>query len=277
MKQRRVTSFTIQLTSSRELAITMRRFKTAKTKRSKAFKQLVIPLYFLATKEIAIRHIRRSRKRRPLFPALQAYRLKQAAAVILVLAGLGGAVYFGVQVQAVSNANTLKPVKTFVTPPATPKKTVAKFLARSEPIKLSIPAVGIEAPVMNVGKDAEGGIETPPVLEWITGWYRYSPTPGEKGPAVIVGHVDSYKGISVFWRLREVTPGTEIMVTRADGTTVKFKVDALKQFDQANFPTQEVYSNIDHAGLRLITCGGSFNEQTGSYTQNTVVYASMIP
>lgn len=129
---------------------------------------------------------------------------------------------------------------------------------------------------MAVGKAADGTIETPPVLEWITGWYKYSPTPGQEGPAVIVGHVDNYKGISVFWKLRDIKPGDVVEVSRADGTVVKFKVDALKQFDQAAFPTKEVYGNINYAGLRLITCAGSFDPATASYNQNTVVYASMI-
>lgn len=277
MAQRHAKVVFIQLTSSRDLVMTMRNFRTSKTQRSKTFRQLVLPIYALPLKEIAVRQQRHAKH--SALPSTSQRRLQAVLPVLLIIFGIGGALYFGIQATAVSKATKLEPTKTFVAPPA-PKKAVKaapSYLPRSEPTHITIPGVGIDSPVISVGKDAEGGIEVPPVLEWVTGWYKYSPTPGEKGPSVIVGHVDSYKGVSVFWRLREVTLGTEVNVTRVDGTVAKFKVDALKQFDQANFPTQEVYSPIDHAGLRLITCGGSFNQQTESYTQNTVVYASLIP
>jgi sortase (surface protein transpeptidase) len=118
-------------------------------------------------------------------------------------------------------------------------------------------------------------METPNVLDYVTGWYKYSPTPGELGPAIIVGHVDSYKGISVFWRLRELVPGDTIDITRADGSVAKFQVNSLQQFDQTNFPTQAIYGDINYAGLRLITCGGTFNRKTGHYDHNMVVFASL--
>ena len=141
---------------------------------------------------------------------------------------------------------------------------------------MTIASVGINYGVKPVGKLADGTMETPGVLESITGWYKFSPTPGEIGPSVIVGHVDSYKGPSVFWRLREVKPGDMVQVARADGKVANFKITALKQFDQANFPTQEVYGNVDKAELRLITCGGTFNHKTQHYSENTVVFATLV-
>jgi LPXTG-site transpeptidase (sortase) family protein len=187
--------------------------------------------------------------------------------------GISGTGFFGYQI---AQGHKIEPLKTFAATTPVKQATGIKPLARSEPTHISVPSVGIDAPVMSVGKAADGTIQTPPVLEWITGWYKYSPTPGETGPSVIVGHVDSYKGISVFWKLRDVQRGAIVDIKRADGSTVKFKVTALKQFDQKNFPTQEVYGNIKYPGLRLITCGGSFNKQTASYNQNTVVYAFMV-
>jgi len=122
----------------------------------------------------------------------------------------------------------------------------------------------------------DGSLATPPVLDYITGWYDKSPTPGEIGPSIIDGHVDNYETISVFWRLRELKANDEVDVTRTDGSVAKFKVTALQSFDQANFPTKEVYGNINYAGLRLITCGGTFSTVTGHYDHNTVVFASLI-
>lgn len=187
--------------------------------------------------------------------------------------GLAGSIYFGLQTQKVKR---LEPAKTFATPVKILAAAKPKFLPRSEPTHITIPSVGIDTGVISVGQDASGGIQMPPLFDMTTGWYNLSPTPGEKGPAIIVGHVDTYKGISVFWRLREVQPGDMVEIARADGKVAKFKVEALKQFEQSNFPTSEVYGNIDHAGLRLITCGGAFDHSSGQYTQNTVVYASLI-
>ncbi|MBI4101059.1 class F sortase, partial [Candidatus Microgenomates bacterium] len=94
--------------------------------------------------------------------------------------------------------------------------------------------------------------------------------------AIVVGHIDNYRGPAVFWKLGQLQPGDVVEIDRADGTTVKFKVEAIKQFSQDQFPTAEVYGNIDHAGLRLITCGGQFNRITRQYSDNTVVFASMV-
>ena len=117
-------------------------------------------------------------------------------------------------------------------------------------------------------------IEVPPFHENITGWYKNGPTPGELGPAIILGHVDSTRGPSVFWDLNKVNPGDEIVIEREDGQKVKYNVDRLERFDQNSFPTEEVYGNINNVGLRLITCGGTFNKEIDRYSHNTVVFAS---
>jgi sortase (surface protein transpeptidase) len=243
--------------------VTFRRFRTSKQNRAKSFKQIVIPLRGMPVREIAIR--------------LQPHRQRLALApVLFIILGISGVSFFGWQTV---NVNKLESVKTFSVASAQSvkaKPAKPKGLPRSEPTHISIPSIGIDAGVMQVGLAADGSLETPPVLDYITGWYRGSPTPGEIGPSVIDGHVDNYKGISVFWRLRELTPGAEVDIARADGSTVKFKVDALQQFDQDDFPTKAVYGNINHAGLRLITCGGTFDTATGHYNQNTVVFASMV-
>jgi sortase (surface protein transpeptidase) len=149
-------------------------------------------------------------------------------------------------------------------------------LPRSAPTHLEIPDIQVSTDLIELGKNADGTLEVPG--DYIhAGWYRYSPTPGEIGPAIIVGHVDSYEGPAVFFYLKDLQPGQMIHITRQDGTRASFKVDNVELFDQNAFPTDAVYGNIDHAGLRLITCGGVYNTLTGRYSHNTVVYASYVP
>jgi sortase (surface protein transpeptidase) len=109
----------------------------------------------------------------------------------------------------------------------------------------------------------------------ITAWYTGSPTPGELGPAIIAGHVDSFKGTGIFFRLRELQPGDTVSVSRVDGTTATFKITSLEQYPKNSFPTQKVYGNITYAGIRLITCGGAFDSQTYEYTDNIVAYGEL--
>jgi len=107
----------------------------------------------------------------------------------------------------------------------------------------------------------------------VTGWYTFAARPGDIGPAVIAGHVDSRHGPGVFVRLRELQPGDEIAVRRADGSTIRFRVAATMQFDKASFPTARVFGTTTTPALRLITCGGFFDRHTGHYLSNLVVFA----
>ena len=107
------------------------------------------------------------------------------------------------------------------------------------------------------------------------GWYTGAPTPGERGPAIIAGHVD-WTGPAVFYRLRDLVPDDEVTVARADGSQAVFRVTEVKKFPKAQFPTALVYGNIDVAGLRLITCGGVFNHASGHYEDNIVVFAELV-
>ncbi|HVV66754.1 MAG TPA: class F sortase [Candidatus Saccharimonadales bacterium] len=269
----RAKQYHLRITPSKEFLLTLRRFNTPKARRSKQYKQLVVTLPAGSVKELALRikPVPRPRSIRQKTGWQKVLEYQVTLSIVMVLFGLTGAVYFGMQIYA---GHKIEPVKTFSS--TTPVPLAAKALPASVPTHISAPSVGIDASVMTVGRDSDGSIQMPPLFDWTTGWYKYSPSPGQVGPSVIVGHVDTYKGISVFWRLRDLQRGDIIDVTRADGRTVKFKVTALKQFNQNNFPTQEVYGNIQYPGLRLITCGGSFDQQTESYTQNTVVYAFMV-
>lgn len=193
---------------------------------------------------------------------------------LLVLGGLGGATYFGPKVAQSQNI----PAPAQSSAVASLPKTAAaapKTLPKSLPIQLIIPKLGVNAPVISLGLKSDGTLSTPNSPTQ-AGWYSASPTPGEMGPSVIVGHVDyvSY-GPAVFWRLHELQPGDSFAISRADGITANFKVDSVQQFAQDNFPTQAVYGNINNAGIRLITCGGTWNTQTHHYSDNTVVFGSL--
>jgi hypothetical protein len=157
--------------------------------------------------------------------------------------------------------------------------TTGPIMARSLPTVVSIPSIGVTSSLLSLGQLSDGSIEVPvpgPLYNR-AGWYRYSPTPGSLGPAVIVGHIDSAAhGPSVFFRLRSVKPHALVMVTRADGTVAVFRVDAVGEYPKTNFPSQLVYGNTNHAALRLISCTGSFDSATGHYRDNVVVFATLI-
>jgi hypothetical protein len=188
-------------------------------------------------------------------------------------AGFLGSVYAGSQIFSAPLGADSSSVSAQEAPvePIAPEK---QFLPKSAPAHLRVPAVEIDTSVDTVGKNPNGTLEVPEDYK-IAGWYRFGPTPGEQGPSIMVGHVDNHKGLGVFWRLRELKPGQIIEVKRKDGKIAKFKVGSVKQFPQNSFPTEQVYGNIDHAGLRLITCGGNFSYITQRYSENTVVFASL--
>ncbi|MGI5125652.1 class F sortase [Pseudonocardia sp. CA-107938] len=147
-----------------------------------------------------------------------------------------------------------------------------------EPVHLDVDAIGVHADVIRLGLAPDRTVEVPPLGSPDVGWYSYSPPPGDLGPAVLLGHVDAAAtGPSVFHDLSRLRPGDGIAVRRADGSTVRFRVDDVAQYPKARFPTAAVYGNIDHAGLRLITCGGAFDRGRRSYLDNVVVYASAVP
>ena len=127
---------------------------------------------------------------------------------------------------------------------------------------------------MDLGLLADGSLQVPP-SGFPAGWYTGGPTPGELGPAVIAGHIDG-KGPGVFFNLHKLQAGQLVTVKRADGTRPTFRISRVARYPKDQFPTALVYGNLTHPGLRLITCGGSFNSKTGHYRDNTVVFADLI-
>ena len=156
-----------------------------------------------------------------------------------------------------------------VSPTQRPARPVAA------PSGLSVPSIGLNvgAPEQ-LGLDPAGQLAAPADFNRI-GWYRQGPKPGEAGPAVIVGHVDSFRGPAVFFRLSDIRAGQQIVVPRTDGRRTTFTVDAVKRYPKDEFPSDEVYGPTANAQLRLITCGGAFDRGARSYEDNIVVFASV--
>ncbi|MDQ3989985.1 MAG: class F sortase [Actinomycetota bacterium] len=151
----------------------------------------------------------------------------------------------------------------------------ADTLPASQPLSVQVPSIGVRTgELIDLGLTAERELEVPD--DAVTaGWFELSPTPGEVGPAVIAGHVD-YAGVpGVFGRLRDVQPGDEISVARVDETTAVFTVYEVQRYPKSEFPTDRVYGNTEMPELRLITCGGAFDEASGNYLDNVIVYGRM--
>ncbi len=163
--------------------------------------------------------------------------------------------------------------KASVSPLAVPPK-VAAAIPRSVPVQIKIPSIGVDAQVIPEGTDSTGALETPPLTEQnVTGWWDGGNTPGQDGPAVIVGHIDSAAlGPMVFWNLHELVPGQAVEVILADGAQVWFNMVGSQQVSKTDFPTQSVYGPTAGPTLRLITCSGDFDPQTGHYDDNLIVY-----
>jgi LPXTG-site transpeptidase (sortase) family protein len=180
-------------------------------------------------------------------------------------------------------SHTGRPAMPTGTPPlvAVPKGEIAAVpppqpVSVPRPTALDIPAIGVKTRLIRLGLTAAGTLQVPSSTA-VAGWYTDSPRPGETGAAVIVGHIDSYRGPGVFFRLRDLKPGSLVYVRRGHGTLAVFKVTAVRTFLKAKFPTAAVYGPVPDAQLRLITCGGTFDPATGHYLSNVIVFASLQP
>ena len=143
------------------------------------------------------------------------------------------------------------------------------------PVRLQIPAIGVSTPLVKLCRLPDGSLEVP--KDWNTaGWYDQGPRPGQPGPAVILGHVDSKAGPAVFYQLRALRPGDTVRVGLADGRILVFQVQRLQRYPKDEFPTEAVYFPTLNRELRLITCGGEFDYGRHSYLDNIVVYATLV-
>jgi sortase (surface protein transpeptidase) len=152
------------------------------------------------------------------------------------------------------------------------------MLSKSVPVELDIPQLKVHSDLLQLGLNPDQTVQVPPLAkDSRAGWYKYSPTPGQLGPSVILGHVDSAKyGPGVFFKLGALRPGNTLSVTRSDRTTAVFRVDRVVSYPKNSFPTLEVYGNTDSAQLRLITCGGKFDLSSRNYESNIVAFATLV-
>ncbi len=140
------------------------------------------------------------------------------------------------------------------------------------PTSVDIPAIGVHASIAPLGLGADGVIQVPDHFDQ-AGWYSGGPRPGDAGPAVLLGHVDSRTGPAVFFRLKELQPGDTVMVTSSTGTE-SFIVDSVAKYPKTEFPTEAVYGPVSGRALRLVTCGGTFDNAQRSYLSNVIVFAT---
>ena len=168
-----------------------------------------------------------------------------------------------------------EPASAVPAPPASPiPPTPAQPTAPAAPVRVRIDAIGASAPIDPLGLNPDGTLQAPADYDR-AGYYIGRPNPGAVGPAIIVAHVDSKTGPAVFYRLRDLKPGDEVTVTRADGSEVVFLVNRLEQHPKDAFPTGAVYDPTPGATLRLITCSGSFDRSAGHYRDNLIAFADL--
>lgn len=143
------------------------------------------------------------------------------------------------------------------------------------PVRIDVPSIRVSSELTELRLQDDGTLGVPhnPAQ---AGWWSESVAPGDPGPAIIVGHIDSLHGPAVFYRLSELHPGDLIQIGRADGSNVSYAVDALRQYPKSDFPSDLVYGSTTEPTLRLLTCGGSFDRRSGHYEDNLVVFAHMI-
>jgi sortase (surface protein transpeptidase) len=195
------------------------------------------------------------------------------AGVIAVAAGAGGlsaaAHHPAARPGPKAAAGVLRPLGTPDPLPA-PSATTPP----GRPVGLTIPAIGVRSRLIKLGITAKGTLQVPASTS-VAGWYTGSPRPGAIGSSVIAGHIDSYVGPGVFYRLRDLRPGDRVYVRESGRVQAVFSVDAVHMYAKKRFPTALVYGPSPDPELRLITCGGAFDYATHSYLSNVVVYATL--
>ena len=166
------------------------------------------------------------------------------------------------------------PVGPQLPPPTAAAVPAAPVVERSVPISLSIPAIGLNVSLSDLGLNSDGTVEVPTDIQQ-PGWFDLGPTPGQLGSAIILGHVDSYLGPAVFFQLPTLQTGDAVEVSLADGVDAHFVVDTVVMYPKNEFPTSLVYASHGYQALQLITCGGTFDPETGHYLSNVVVYTTL--
>jgi Sortase domain len=205
---------------------------------------------------------RHPRPRRPVLPLLRGLLAGTA-----LVAGAVALVSPGAAVPAVAEA---APAVTALAPVVAERGTER---TAAPPVRVRVPAIAVDSELLRLGTDATGALVPPDDFQR-AGWFAAGTVPGDVGPAVVAGHVDSVDGPAVFSRLDDLVPGDEVLVDREDGTTARFTVTGVGRYPKSDFPTAAVYGPTPRAELRLVTCGGDFDRSAHSYEDNVVVFAS---
>lgn len=210
-----------------------------------------------------------------------------AAAAVLLLIGAGS-----LTVGLLGHQNTLPspaaapqqaspPAVVHSPPPASGSASATRpakpsaALARSVPVSLRIPAIGVSVSVGTLGLNLDRTVQVPTNYQ-LPGWFRLGPSPGEVGSAVILGHVDDLKGPAVFFRLGSLKVGDKVEVILANGVLAHFKVTTVATYPKTQFPAKQVYASHGYSALQLVTCGGAFDTRTGHYLSNVVAYTTLV-
>jgi sortase (surface protein transpeptidase) len=166
-------------------------------------------------------------------------------------------------------------------PPATAQPaspvvtTLDPLILYQRPERLVVPALGIDDDLIELGLNPDRTLEVP-IDAGQAGWYKHSVIPGRVGPAIIAGHVSSASGPGIFYSLHLLQKGDEILVHGKRGSIARFAITKVERYPKADFPTQMVYGNLKHPGIRLITCGGAFNSDTGHFLDNVIVFGRLV-
>jgi LPXTG-site transpeptidase (sortase) family protein len=203
------------------------------------------------------------------------------AAVVLLLIGAGS-----LTVGLLGHQNTLPasaaapqqaPPPAFVhsTPQASARLSATLPAARSVPVTLRIPAIDVSVSLGTLGLNPDRTVQVPTNYQQ-PGWFRLGPSPGEVGSAVILAHVDDFKGPAVFYRLGSLKVGDKVEVSLANGVLAHFKVTTMATYPKTQFPAKQVYTSHGYSTLQLVTCGGAFDTRTGHYLSNIVAYTTLV-
>jgi len=150
-------------------------------------------------------------------------------------------------------------------------------LAASAPTRVIVPSISAESSLVPTGLQGDGTLEVPPVTQPMqASWFDQSPTPGEVGPSIVLGHVNGGGQPGIFANLKDVVAGAQVLIDRADGQRAVFEVSRVETIPKDSFPTDAVYNDTANPALRLITCGGNFDQNAGSYRSNVIVYADLV-
>ena len=194
---------------------------------------------------------------------------------------VGGGVAFAVSVTrhssrppqpVAASAGRIAPVTTTTIP--APRATTAKRatgLDASPPVGLQIPSIGVESSIVPLGLNPDGSVAVPASFH-VAGWYRYGVSPGQNGPAVLLGHVDSMSGPGVFFKLGALVPGARVVLQREDGKEITYVITGVREYAKSAFPTLDVYADTPTPTIRLVTCGGAFDNRTHHYVSNIVAF-----